>query len=87
MGHLALYLFIALLVVVAGYFVFPKWLCLALGGIALVLGIVAPLAIWSYAKVFVAGDSSSYGMLGTLLMVLFAPGGIALTLVGLLKGR
>jgi len=43
MGHLALYLFIALLVVVAGYFAFPNWLCLALGGPALVLGIVVPL--------------------------------------------
>ena len=56
-----------------------------LGVIALLLGVAAPLVIWGYAYVFVPGDRSAYGMLGTILAILFAPGGVVLTLFSLVK--
>ena len=85
MNYITLYVMIGLLVS-AGIFVFlPRRAILLLALNALALGIAAPLVIWSYANTFVQGDRSAYGMLGTLMVILFAPSGVALTFLGLIK--
>ena len=86
-GYIGLYVMIGLMAAAGAYLVLPRRICIALGGIALLLGIVAPLGVWGYANLFVPGDRSGYGMLGTLMAILFAPGGIALTILGLLKAE
>ena len=64
---------------------FPRWLCLALGAVLLILGIAVPACLWTYAAWFVRGDQSGFGMLGTICVILFAPAGLALTVVGFFK--
>ena len=48
---------------------------------ALGLGLLVPLLLWLYGE-FVGGDTSSTGMLGTVLMIAFVPIGLALVLIG-----
>ena len=85
MGYIGLYVMIGLMVAAGAYVILPRRVCIALGGITLLLGIVAPLGMWAYANHFVPGDRSGHGMLGTMMVILFAPAGIALTFLGLLK--
>lgn len=63
----------------------PRRICLWLASIALFFGMGLPMLAWGYASYFVHGDTSGYGMLGTLCVILFAPAGVFLGLVGLLK--
>ena len=85
MGYIAGFLIIELLVAVVASFTLSKRVCLVISGISLFLGIVTPLVVWGYAGMFVAGHESYHGMLGTGLMVLFAPGGIVLALLSMSK--
>ena len=65
----------------------PRWLCRALGAIGLLLGIVLPIGLWTYASYFVPGDPSGQGMLGTICVILFAPAGLALTVLAYFKSE
>jgi hypothetical protein len=87
MVYIGFYVMIELMVAVGLYMILPRRFCIALGGIALLLGIAAPLGVWGYANLYVSGDPSGFGMLGTLMAILFAPGGIALTILGLMKAE
>jgi amino acid permease len=53
--------------------------------VALFLGIIVPLGLWSYAEIFVSGDKSTQGMLGTICALLFAPAGILILLLSFFK--
>lgn len=86
MGYIYFYLLVGLGVSFAITTLLPRGLCFLLAAIALFLGVIAPLAIWSYANCFVPGDKSSYGMLGTILAVLFAPAGLAIGGLSFFKG-
>ena len=87
MGYIGLYLLIEL-AICAGLLVFlGRSVCLTLGFIGLALGVGAPLAIWGYASMFVQSDPSAYGMLGTILAILFEPGGLVLTALSMFKRR
>ena len=77
-GHLLIFGVITL----GANYLLTKRQCLALGVIGLVLGIVGPVVVWSYGSAFVKGDSSGYGMLGTLLAFCFIPIGAGLAFVG-----
>ena len=62
-------------------------LCFVLGAIGLMLSIVGPLTVWTWGTIFVKGDPSGYGMLGTLLAFVFMPIGLGLVLVGWFKNK
>lgn len=59
-----------------------RFQCLALAAIALMFGLLAPVIVWTYGHLYIQGDSSGYGMLGTLLAVIFVPTGLGLSFVG-----
>jgi len=66
-------------------FLLPRKIALLLGLVALFLGIIVPLGLWSYAEIFVSGDKSTQGMLGTICALLFAPAGILILLLSFFK--
>jgi hypothetical protein len=66
-------------------FLFNRRICFFLAIIALFSGIVGPILVWSYGSIFIEGDMSAYGMLGTILGFYFIPIGIGLSIVGWLK--
>ena len=69
-------------IILGANYLLTKRQCLALGVIGFFLGIVGPAIVWSYGSVFIKGDSSEYGMLGTLLAFCFIPIGAGLAFVG-----
>ena len=83
--YLFIYIGIVLLLAFLALSFFPRWLCLTLGLLCLMLGIIFPLLVWSHAHAQVPGDKSSYGMLGTIFAMLFAPLGLVMSLIGMLK--
>lgn len=64
----------------------PRWLCLAAGWLFLFLGAGVPAIAWTVAA-HTRGDTSGYGMLGTICLILFLVPGVCLTAIGLLKER
>jgi hypothetical protein len=84
-SYIVLYLLVGVGASIAITALLPREFCLLLAAVALLLGVIAPLAIWGYANFFVPGDKSSHGMLGTILAVLFAPAGLALGVLNLFK--
>ena len=84
--YLVLYITVAILFAMLVAALLPRPFCLAIGLIFLILGILVPLAIWGYSAQFVKGDPSAYGMMGTICVILFAPAGITITILALLKG-
>jgi hypothetical protein len=66
-------------------FVLPRKIAFVLGLTALFLGIIVPLSLWGYAELFVLGDKSTQGMLGTICALLFAPSGVLITLFSFFK--
>jgi hypothetical protein len=82
---LFVYLIVGFIVSAAIALVLPRRVCLGLATIALGLGILLPALVWGYASLFVHGDNSAYGMLGTICVILFAPAGFLLALFGMLK--
>jgi len=53
---------------------------------ALGLGLLVPPMLWTYGE-FVGGDTSSTGMIGTVLMIAFVPIGLGLVLIGWRKNK
>lgn len=81
LSYLLAGIFLALVVVA----ILPRRICLLVGGLLLLLGVVLPVGVWGYSALFVRGDPSAYGMLGTICVILFAPVGIVLMLLALAK--
>ena len=78
------YLVIGLAAALAVGFFSPRWLCLGLGFFFLFLGVGVPAIAWTIAA-HSRGDTSGYGMLGTLCVIMFAAPGVFLTVLGLFK--
>jgi len=69
-------------VILGAYYLLSRRMCLALGAVGLVLGLAGPAAVWTYGSLYIKGDPSGYGMLGTLLAYVFIPVGAGLLLIG-----
>lgn len=78
------FLILAVLIGGANYFL-SRRMCFRLAGVSLFLGVLVPAGVWTYASMFIKGDSSGYGMLGTLLAFVFMPIGLGLVLLGWCK--
>jgi hypothetical protein len=78
-------LLVLVTIVVGAFFLLKRRLCLILGVSSLVLGAAGSVLVWTWGSVFVHGDPSFHGMLGTILAVVFVPIGIGLILVGCIK--
>jgi len=53
---------------------------------ALGIGILGPPTLWTYGE-FLGGDTSTTGMIGTVLMIAFVPVGLGLVLIGWRKKK
>ncbi len=78
-------LLILAVIVISSHFLLKRRLTLLLGTTSLVLGAVGSVLVWTWGSLFVQGDPSFHGMLGTILAVAFVPIGLGLILVGCLK--
>jgi hypothetical protein len=83
--RILMYLVIGLIVAIFVAAILPRKICALGAAVLLILGIAVPFGLWTYANHFVTGDPSSYGMLGTLCVIFFAPAGIALGILAMLK--
>lgn len=72
-------------IVIGSHFLLNRRMTLILGAASLVLGSVGSVLVWTWGSLFVQGDPSLHGMLGTILAVVFVPIGIGLILVGCIK--
>ncbi len=79
-----MYLIIGLLAAIFVAAILPRKFCIVAATVLLILGIGVPAFLWTSAAQ-TGGDTSAEGMLGTICVILFAPAGIALGILALLK--
>jgi hypothetical protein len=80
-GSAGNFLILAVAIMGANFFLTRRQ-CLTFAAISLILGVLVPIIVWTYGHLYIQGDSSGYGMLGTLLVVVFVPTGLGLLFVG-----
>ncbi len=84
-GFAGIFAFILVALAGAGL-ILSRHQCLILGGTGLIAGIAGPAILWTI-EAMAQGDTSAYGMFGTILFILFAPIGIGVTIIGILKPK
>jgi hypothetical protein len=85
-GMAANFLVLAVMIGGANFFLSRK-ACLWLSGISLLVGTLGSVGVWTFGGLLIKGDSSGYGMLGTLLAVILIPIGLALAVLGWSKNN
>lgn len=61
-----------------GYLCPNKRLRYVIGVLSLVIGRILPASLWTYDEIFVKGDKSFHGMMGTVIAIILIPPGIGL---------